>query len=348
MAAHHIPIFVGVTGKRRLSDVPEENQRLAEVLQLRVDALLDRLHREFPTVTKVLLTGGAAGADLLVARRVLGLDGAQPRPDWLVNVVLPFSLDLFSEDFSDQGEWRQLMEVISHPRTCVTELPPLATGLARPAGLPDHKDPRSRTNSAPEWRDFRRRHYEQVGLWIADTSNILIAVMQRDERAGKVGGTARIVACRRSGRPDATASEIIAASEVLAGRPELVRPPQQYVWLLDPAAEAADASFPITVLSPLVERGATDEAYRHPAKSAEHANRNEHVRESLATANMIQRLAGVSFAGTELESIWPVEQCPGEVLEKNTPEPTGHPQSYPSLVASGFHLAERFFRRRGA
>jgi hypothetical protein len=316
MAVHDIPIFVGITGKRSLNEVPKENQRLTEILQIRVDALLDRLHRKFPSTTKVLLAGGAAGADLLVVRRVLGLDGARERPDWLVNIVLPFSLDLFSEDFSDQSERHQLLEVISHPRTCVTELSPLATDLALSAGLSDQKDPRSRANSAPEWQDFRRRHYEQVGLWIADTSNILIAVMPWDERADKVGGTARIVACRRSGRPDATASEIIAASEVLSRRSELVRPPQQYVWLLDPAAEAADANLPITVLPPLVERGATAKAYGYPTSGAEHANRSEHVRESLATANMIQRLASISFPSAELETTWPVEHCPGEALEK--------------------------------
>ena len=140
--------------------------------------------------------------------------------------------------------------------------------------------------------------------------------MPWEERANKIGGTARIVACRRSGRPDATASEVIAASEVLAKRPELIRPPQQYVWLLDPAAEAAEPNFPVTVLPPMVERGATEKAYGYPTRGAEHANRDEHVRASLATANMIQRLAGISFSGAELKSSWTVEQCPGEVLEK--------------------------------
>jgi hypothetical protein len=57
MAAHDIPIFVGITGKRSLNEVPEENQRLAEILLIRVDALLDRLHRKFPSTTKVLLAG---------------------------------------------------------------------------------------------------------------------------------------------------------------------------------------------------------------------------------------------------------------------------------------------------
>jgi hypothetical protein len=88
------------------------------------------------------------------------------------------------------------------------------------------------------------------------------------------------------------------------------------VWLLDPAAEAPDANLPVMVLPPMIEREATEKAYRYPTSDDEHANRNEHVRESLATASMIQRLAGISSSGAELETNWPVEQCPGEVLKK--------------------------------
>ena len=96
---HQVPVFVGIVGKRALHDNPLENQRLTTVLQQRIDVVLDRIECELPGIAKVLLTGGAAGADLIVARRVLGLDGGRSRPEWLVAVV-PFPLELFIEDFS--------------------------------------------------------------------------------------------------------------------------------------------------------------------------------------------------------------------------------------------------------
>ena len=306
MSAHQIPLFVGITGKRTL------DADAAAAFPGRFDAVLDHIDAELPGVVKVFLTGGASGVDLLTARRVLGLDGARPRPDWLVAVILPFALPLFREDFDDAGEWARLEEVLALPRVRQVVLPPLRTDLARPPGLAPGIDPLSRDNKAPDWKDLRRRHYEQVGLWIVDNANILLAVMAEDEAADKIGGTARIVAFRRGGRPDADAGKVIAASDApLAPRPPLVRPPQQYVWLLDPAAKPVDAKLPISVLPPIIEPEATARAYQQPGASADADKREEHLEDSLAAPHTIRRLAD---GFTPAVTAWPDEKCPADVI----------------------------------
>lgn len=327
MPANQIPVFVGVTGKRKFYKAPDagehqtaeskriekaENERLAAIATERIDRVLDRLDEELSDVTKILLTGGAYGADLIAARRVLGLDGAKPRRHWLAAVVLPFPKHLFREDFDDEAEWDLLEEVLADPRVRCIELPRLRTDLVPPPGLDPKIDPLFRANHDPEWQEFRRLHYEQVGLWIVDTANILLAVMPADEPAEKAGGTARVVACRRSGRPDDLARGVIETSYIpLAPRPDLVRPPQQYVWLIDPTAPVADARFPATVLPPLIDEQATRKAYERPGRGVEQGKRNAHLHDSLAAANTIERLGQSAVA----IDAWPSETCPASVLQ---------------------------------
>lgn len=289
------------------------------MVSARFDKVLDYIDHELSSVLKVFLTGGAAGVDLLTARRVLGLDRPDsldtpnPRPNWLVAVTLPFELPLFREDFDDDAEWAQLEELLAHPRARQIVLPGLRAQPARPAGLAPGIDPLSRANKVDEWKDFRRRHYEQAGLWIVDNANILLAVMSETEAADKIGGTARIVAFRRGGRPDAVANAVIAASDApLAPRPPLVRPPQQYVWLLDPAAKSADAKLPVNLLPPIVEPEATARAYQHPGIGADPGKREEHLEDSMAAPHTIRRLAAGS---TPAVTAWPDESCPAAVIK---------------------------------
>jgi hypothetical protein len=312
MSAHQIPVFVGITGKRVLNSDAAENERLAGIVRARIETIYDRLDEELPHVTKVLLTGGAAGVDLIAARQALGLDGGKPRPLWLVAVVLPFAKDLFREDF-EPAEWMLLEEVLANPRVRCLALPRLEDEPSQPQLGHPASDLLSRANADAEWQEFRRLHYEQLGLWIVDTANILLAVMQADEPAEKAGGTARVVACRRSGRPDDLARGVIERSAIpLAPRPDLVRPPQQYVWLINPTADSPEDGLPAIVLPPLVDQHATREAYEHPGLGADEGKRTAHLRDSLAAAKTIERLgAGEAPAA----AAWPRETCPAAVLQ---------------------------------
>ncbi len=255
------PVFVGITGKRKLSDRPDQAKELDERVRRHLASVFDHLDRALPGTLKVLLTGAAAGTDLLAAEEILapGSAGA-PRKDWLVLAALPFEKALFKQDFS-ADQWPGFERVINDARTRTWVLPP----LDKPDGQPSTADDLARRDGKTDsQKDLRRRHYEQVGLWIADTANILIAVMPADEPADRLGGTARIVAFRRGGHPDGVAADVINTSKVLSPRPELIRPPQGYVWLIDPALEPPADAFPATVLPPLGAPAAMPDPYEMP------------------------------------------------------------------------------------
>lgn len=248
---------MGVIGKRQFTDGGPTRGDV--VARRRLAATFDYIDRQFPAVLKVLLTGVASGADLIAAEEVLGDDceGAG-RPNWLVVAALPFEEALYGQDF-DAEQWKKFKRVVDHPRTRVWVLPRLAYGSDDPS---TEADLARSPGAAETQKELRRCHYEQVGLWIADTANILIAVMPQGEVVDKIGGSARIVALRRGGRPDWTTRGIIHASQLLAPRPELIRPPQGYVWLIDPSSDVADLAPPIIILPPFA-----DELERHAGSS---------------------------------------------------------------------------------
>ncbi|MGH7092987.1 MAG: hypothetical protein ACREFB_05575, partial [Stellaceae bacterium] len=168
-------------------------------------ALLDK---RLPAAPKVLLTGLAVGADTIAAELVLG------RPQWLIAAVLPLPRAVYLEDFPDQpgpgdalSPRQRLEDFLAHPQVKLRELavltdpatglPSSAIALARQA---DHPNP------------LRDQHYEQLGLWLAETATLLIAVKPEQEGPGLLGGTARVVAYRLSGKPDRAARLVMAAS----------------------------------------------------------------------------------------------------------------------------------------
>ena len=260
--AEAFPIFIGITGKRSFAAEAARAQALEARVRERLDAVFRHIDETAPDALKVLLTGAAAGTDLIAAERVLhGAADGGARPGWLVLAALPFEAKLFREDFDDPADWALFERVTGNPRTRTWTLPPLSNAAGRPATaeqLTRGNDP------SEECRELRRRHYEQIGLWIADTANLLLAAMPDGETAGKVGGTARIVAYRRAGRPDRIAAEVIAASGVLSDREALLRSRAGYVWLLDPEAEVARASPSVSVLAPWRTGFSGDWAYEKP------------------------------------------------------------------------------------
>src|ERR1700730_2917994 len=185
------PVFVGITGKREFS----ENRQIAKELEQQVRGRLSQaftyIEGQLPDALKILLTGAAVGADLIAAEEVLfsqAVDGL-PRKNWLVVAVLPFAENLFQQDFRPD-EWERFRRVADNTRTLVWTLPPLRVGKD---GKPFDAADLERGSELTEFqKDIRRRHYEQVGLWIADQADVLIGVMSASEPADKVGGTGRI------------------------------------------------------------------------------------------------------------------------------------------------------------
>lgn len=235
-----VPLFIGITGKRAFADDAATRR-----VRNRLAGAFDRIEDAAPALPKILLTGAATGTDLIAAEEILRPQGGLPRRNWQIICVLPFDRKLFEEDFRTPEEMAAFQLVIDDQRVKSWPLP-LLEG-ATPSDVSRHGRP------TPVQADLRRRHYEQVGLWIAETANILIAVMPTSEEPDKIGGTARIVRVRRSGRPDSIATQVMEASTVLAPPPpELLRPPARYTWLIDPAREPPAETYPVKVLPPLL------------------------------------------------------------------------------------------------
>ena len=225
------PIVIGITGKRDL-DGREEAVRGA------IGRLLRRLDDRYPSSPKILLSALAEGADTIAAEEALA------RKDWQVVASLPLPLDLYAEDFSAEGKAR-LRGLAADPRVKSMELPLLR---APASGAELDRAALRRREGVPN--PLRTEHYEQVGLFIADRSTILIAVMPAGEKPDRVGGTARIVHYRLNGPFDEASRDVL-------GRSQILRPPELLdttrsgpVWLVDPASAGTLGDFPASALLP--------------------------------------------------------------------------------------------------
>jgi hypothetical protein len=268
-AMQRFPILIGISGKRTFDETSAQADRaMAEEIAARFRTLFEALDRDLPQTPKVVLMGAAFGADLIAAETAL-----QIGPSWAVAAILPFERALFEEDFqptSDEPSWRERHAAHAaaferilgppdqpNPRVLVRELPKLALaggGVATPDLLSRHSARRDKT--------LRRNHYEQVGQLIAEMSTIMIAVTSADEEpetSEADGGTARIVAFRRAGCPDAPGTAVARRSSVLRHEwSEVMRPPAGYVWLVDPRHSDRIGGYPVKVLPPLADRSVED------------------------------------------------------------------------------------------
>ncbi len=277
VAVERYPILIGISGKRTFDETsPQADRAMAEAIAARLQTLFEALDRDLPQTPKIVLMGAAFGADLIAAEAAL-----QMGPDWAVAAILPFERALFVEDFelpSDAPSWRErygahasaFERVLGppdepNPRVLVRELPKLelaSGGVATAELLSRHSARRDRT--------LRRNHYEQVGQLIAELSTIMIAITGADEEpetAEANGGTARIVAYRRAGCPDAPGAAVARRSSVLRHEwSDVMLPPAGYVWLVDPQRTERTGHYPVKVLPPLVDRCVDDVYGGHPGR----------------------------------------------------------------------------------
>ncbi len=259
------PILIGISGKRLFDKKdPKADARIAQAFAERLRSVFAALDEDLPQTPKVLLTGAALGADLIAAETALEM-GAH----WAVAAILPFDRALFEEDFRaspDEPQWeerfaayaRALEHVLGspgqpNPRVLVRELPT----LSRARGGCATAEELSRQSAQPD-KTLRRNHYEQVGQFIAEISTVMLVVMTADEQpetSEANGGTARIAAYRRAGRPDIPGAAVARRSKVLRHEwSEVMQPPGGYVWLMDPRQPDCTGRYPVKVLPPLIDR----------------------------------------------------------------------------------------------
>ncbi len=213
------PTTIGITGKRDLLGKDAAvRAALAEIF--------DRLDRDFAAAPKTLLTSLADGADRIAAEEATG------RAQWQTVAVLPLEPQIYAQDFDAAGAaW--LRSYLASGAARVDVLPMLINpGTGRAYELADVARIPDRINPA------RAAHYEQAGLYIANAATLLVAVKARDEKPGKIGGAARIVDYRLTGRLDDAAQDIVRRSQVLSRDPPAGGTQLGPCWLIDLASLA--------------------------------------------------------------------------------------------------------------
>lgn len=166
-----VPLVVGVTGHR---DIRADDR---DALERRVRGILLTLRKDYLATPLILLSPLAEGADRLAARAALdGRVGAR------LVVPLPMPQAMYEEDFSTPGSLGEFRELLG--KAHYSFVIPLAAGNSE-ASL--------RTRGP-----HRDRQYEAVGKYIAQQSQILIALWDGVDR-GLVGGTASIVRFKTEG-----------------------------------------------------------------------------------------------------------------------------------------------------
>jgi Ca2+/Na+ antiporter len=228
-------LIIGITGKR---DLQGKDAAVGAAFR----ELFELLDERFSHTPKILLTALAKGADTIAAEEALAHAERQRNSSprgcaWKVAVVLPMPIEHYEKDFDAAGK-EKLRDLCSRVRS--EPLDP----LHQPEFLdPLHRpDPTSRfaMGTPFTWEELalgngnphRADHYEQVGLHISDQCGLLIAVMPRCEKPGKIGGTARIVDYRVKAKPDQTCRDIARRSQVLAPLP-LDRSQPGPAWVID-------------------------------------------------------------------------------------------------------------------
>ena len=178
MSEQTIPfrIRIGVTGHRLLQDKDELSKKIREVLDKNILDLFDddskRLLRSSPNTPLAfnIITPLAEGADRLVAEEVLRL------PHSGIDVVLPLAKEYYLNGFESMESREEFEKLFSKAR--------------RPVTL--RKQPLQRALPEGDIAESRRQAYGDVGRYIVDHCDVLIALWDGNSPRGE-GGTAEIV-----------------------------------------------------------------------------------------------------------------------------------------------------------
>jgi hypothetical protein len=215
------PIIIGISGA---SDLEGEEAAVRASLK----ATFDRLDGKYPSSPKMLLTMLANGADILGAEDVVNREG------WEVVVALPLPLDVYLTGF-DQCAATKLRTFV-HEASSRKKLRLFTLDPLRPKAGTRQAISSEPGHSAETIEQDRIEHREQAGLFIAERSAILIAVMRADQKDDRVGTTGRVVQYRLNGHLDSAARHIVQRSDVLVEPAPLDAPPVGPVWLVDLAS----------------------------------------------------------------------------------------------------------------
>jgi hypothetical protein len=215
------PIIVGISGA---SDLEGEDAAVRASLE----AMFDRLDRKYPSSPKLLLTMLATGADILGAEDVVNREG------WEVVAVLPLPLDVYLTGFNQRAATKLrnfVQESSGRKKLRFFTLDPLRPKAGYRQAIS------SEPGHSPETIEQNLiEHREQAGLFIAERSAVLIAVMRADQKDDRIGTPGRVVQYRLNGHLDSAARHVVQRSDVLVEPAPLDAPPVGPVWLVDLAS----------------------------------------------------------------------------------------------------------------
>jgi len=173
-------IRIGVTGHRKLDDPAAVRASIKRAVDAEVENLfpqesrhnIGRVRRAGTTAISFrVLSPLAEGADRVVTRAVLDYPGAR------LDAVLPLTVEDYLEDFETEESKKEFRELLARCRRPVM----LRTRRIRD----DRHDPGDQS-------ELRRDAYKQVGQYVVDHCDVLIAVWDGQPARGR-GGTAEIV-----------------------------------------------------------------------------------------------------------------------------------------------------------
>jgi hypothetical protein len=173
-------IRIGVTGHRKLDDPAAIRAAVRRAIDAELENLFPEESRQnivrvrsagTTVISFRVLSPLAEGADRVVARAVLDYPGAR------LDVVLPLTVDDYLEDFETEESKKEFQDLLARCRRPV----PLRARRIRD----DRHDPGDQA-------ELRRDAYKEVGEYVVDHCDVLIAVWDGQPARGR-GGTAEVV-----------------------------------------------------------------------------------------------------------------------------------------------------------
>jgi nucleoside 2-deoxyribosyltransferase len=174
-------VRIGVTGHRLLVDNEKLAVKIREILNKRIFELYDeksqRLIRSslYTKLAFSIMTPMAEGADRLVTQEVLKF------PDSTITVVMPLVKKDYIQDFTTKESRSQFEALLSMARRPIT----LKTQSLKEEFPEEKRD------------EARRQAYEDVGRYLVNHTDVLIAIWDGHESRGK-GGTADVISYAKS------------------------------------------------------------------------------------------------------------------------------------------------------
>jgi hypothetical protein len=174
------PLVLGVTGHRDLR--PGD----LDPLRAKVREIFAELRALYPSTPFILISSLAEGADRLVAGIAL-----EPTNQTRLIVPLPMPQAVYETDFDSAGSVAEFRDLLT--RAAYTFQIPLPAGVSEDA--------------IAQPGPARNRQYELQGYYLAEQSQILIALWDGVD-SGKPGGTSEVVKCQLHGVPRPSDSDL--------------------------------------------------------------------------------------------------------------------------------------------